>query len=324
MKSVQGFDPSLVSEELWGHWRETVRRCGVGDYMLGQLAPTLQALPTVIWRTPLEDYLDVSLDEMRSMKTHGEKRVHAILEVFGCVHDALATSTIQAHLDMRLTPKFVAPIANWIVETLEDSGETPTAEDLHENVAAPLVKQIEIDLGKQISRLASARVSLSRNCADRPRRSEADGCDAGPRLSITGRLREGDPGSLAARALVDGAAWEPAGDLRRRSSPFALPRDLRSLFPGGKVRPRSDRGDGVELGRIPRRSAPRLLQAAGVLEPLSDPDASSVRVAGLLSFGRRIVDRLVQRGALAAQDTYIPPSPTARRPSDTTWKIGSR
>ena len=162
-KGKTSFDPTLVSEELWGHWRETVKRCDVGMYTLGRLTPTLQSLPTVIWHTQLEEYLDVTLHEMRSLKTHGEKRVHAILEVFACVHELLATSTMQEHLELVLTPKFISPIADWIIQQLGESERTPSTEELHVGIAAPLVRQIEIDLGKQVARLAAARVNLNPN-----------------------------------------------------------------------------------------------------------------------------------------------------------------
>ena len=36
----------------------------------------------VIWNTPLGAYTHFTLGEIRAMKTHGEKRVRAILEVF--------------------------------------------------------------------------------------------------------------------------------------------------------------------------------------------------------------------------------------------------
>lgn len=160
-KGKAAFDPLSVSEELWSLWRDTVRRCDVGHYTLGRLAPTLQLLPTVIWHTPLSEYIDLTLDEIRSLKTHGEKRVHAILEVFCGVHEALATSTIQEHFEITLVPKFISPIAEWIIAVLDGDGNTPAAKALHENVATSLVKQIEIDLGKQVAKLSSARVSLS-------------------------------------------------------------------------------------------------------------------------------------------------------------------
>ena len=157
-----GFDPAVVSEELWSRWRDTVRRCGITTYTLGRLSPSLQSLPTVIWHTRLAEYVDLTLEEIRSLRTHGEKRVQAILEVFCGVHEALATATLQDHLEIVLQPKFVPSIAHWVGAAL-DSQTAPSAEELHDHLAKPLLGQVEIDLGKQIAKLASARVSLSRN-----------------------------------------------------------------------------------------------------------------------------------------------------------------
>src|SRR3954471_10550829 len=75
-----GFDASVVSESLWSQWCETVHRYGLGPEKLGRLAPSLQSLPTVIWHSRLGDYCGRSLADIRSLKTHGEKRLNAILE----------------------------------------------------------------------------------------------------------------------------------------------------------------------------------------------------------------------------------------------------
>ena len=51
----------IVSESLWEQWCETVKRYNLGQEKLGRLSPTLQALPTVIWHSRLEEYYDRSL-----------------------------------------------------------------------------------------------------------------------------------------------------------------------------------------------------------------------------------------------------------------------
>src|SRR5262249_3198165 len=76
------FDPARVSEMVWVKWRDTARRHGVGGEKLGRLTPSLLSLPSVVWNTPLSSYLDMTLGQMRDMKTHGEKRISVVLEVF--------------------------------------------------------------------------------------------------------------------------------------------------------------------------------------------------------------------------------------------------
>ena len=87
-ESADGFSPASVSEVVWGQWRASVIKHGLGDEKLGRFAPTLRNMTRVIWNTPLEAYTQFNLGEIRSMKTHGEKRVRAILEVFHSVHVA--------------------------------------------------------------------------------------------------------------------------------------------------------------------------------------------------------------------------------------------
>jgi hypothetical protein len=159
---ASGFDASIVSESLWASWCETVTRLGLGPEKLGRLAPSLQALPTVIWHSRLEEYADHSLAEIRSLKTHGEKRVHAILEVFCTAHEALATATLQENIDVVIVPRFVPPLTRWLLEHLGQE-ELPSVDEFHKHVVRPLLNQMRIDLGGQVAELATARLSLDEN-----------------------------------------------------------------------------------------------------------------------------------------------------------------
>lgn len=157
-----GFDATVVSESLWAQWCETVNRYGLGPEKLGRLAPSLQALPTVIWHSRLEEYADRSLADIRSLKTHGEKRVNAILEVFCTVHEALSTASLQENVDVVLMPRFIPPLSRWLLESLGQP-DLPPADELHQYIVRPMVQQIHIDLGEQVAGLASARLCLDEN-----------------------------------------------------------------------------------------------------------------------------------------------------------------
>lgn len=169
-----GFDASIVSESLWSQWCETVVRYGLGYEKLGRLAPSLQNLPTVIWHSRLEDYCGRSLAEIRSMKTHGEKRVHAILEVFCTVHEALATSTLQENIDLVLVPRFVPPITRWLMEAVSRP-ELPPVDEIHQHIVKPMVNQIRIDLGEQVAGLAATRLCLDENAPSVKQQAETIG-----------------------------------------------------------------------------------------------------------------------------------------------------
>jgi hypothetical protein len=157
-----GFDAAIVSEALWTNWCDTVHRFGMGPEKLGRLAPSLQSLPTVIWHTRLEDYSDHSLSQIRRMKTHGEKRVNAVLEIFCTVHEALATATLESNIDVVIVPRFLPPLVRWLNETIRHP-ELPDVEELHERIVRPLVNQIRIDISDQVAELAAARLCLDEN-----------------------------------------------------------------------------------------------------------------------------------------------------------------
>jgi hypothetical protein len=169
-----GFDATIVSESLWTQWCETVQRYGLGPEKLGRLAPSLQSLPTVIWHSRLEEYADRSLADIRSLKTHGEKRVHAILEVFCTVHEALATATLQENIDVVIVPRFVPPITRWLMETVAQP-DLPPVDQLHKHIVKPMINQIKIDLGDQVAGLASARLCLDENSPSVKQQAETIG-----------------------------------------------------------------------------------------------------------------------------------------------------
>jgi hypothetical protein len=169
-----GFDSSVVSESLWSGWCETVKHYGMGYEKLGRLAPTLQSLPTVIWHSRLDEYANRSLAEIRSLKTHGEKRVHAILEVFCTVHEALATATLQENVDVVILPRFVPPLRRWLLDAI-DVAELPSSDELRKHVVNPLIRQIRIDLGDQVADLAAARLSLDENAPSVKQQADAIG-----------------------------------------------------------------------------------------------------------------------------------------------------
>ena len=151
------WNPAEVSESLWASWCETVKRHEFADYKLGHLATSLQQLPTVIWHKPLGEYADRSLAEIRRMRTHGEKRVQAIIEVFRTVHEAVSTSAPNATHDLQLVPRFVPPMVRWLTDTLAGS-TPPTVAEVRRFLTMPLVEQIKVDLGDQVADLATERL----------------------------------------------------------------------------------------------------------------------------------------------------------------------
>jgi hypothetical protein len=152
------FHPSLVSELIWTQWKDTVRLHGIGNEKLGRLAPSLQSLPTVIWESQLGFYLDKSLTDVRELKTHGEKRVLAVLEVFHSVHRMLG-SVASTGLAVRLSPRLIAGVEDWMAEA-KTRESAPRNEEIVEKLCEPLLRQLELDVGSTVCGLARARLGV--------------------------------------------------------------------------------------------------------------------------------------------------------------------
>lgn len=150
-------DPQRVSEALWASWCESVRRAGLGSVLLGRVAPSLQSLPTVIWDAPLSTYTELTLAGVRKLRTHGEKHVQAIVEVFGELHEAVSTVSLGDHLELNLLPKFAARITRFLTQPPPEGGPV-RCETLREGVVTPLVQQVGVDLGQPVAGLVAERL----------------------------------------------------------------------------------------------------------------------------------------------------------------------
>lgn len=151
-----------VSEAVWRMWADTVVRVGLTEHQLGRVAPCLRDLPTVIWRKQLGEYTSLSLEEIRDLKTHGEKRVRAVLAVFGAVHEAVSTSVLDEHLDLDVQPRFVPAINRWLIQA-SGAGTAVTAGEFREHVTKPLLEQVKHDLGDHVAQLAESRLRGGRD-----------------------------------------------------------------------------------------------------------------------------------------------------------------
>ncbi len=151
------FDPSLVSEALWTQWLETVRKHDIGREKLGRLAPSLIALPTVIWHTPLDYYMQHSVAEIRQLKTHGEKRVRVVLEVFHIANEVLADAGVDKHVAIRFVPKFILPLERWVADWMSKQG-CPSPEEVRDRLSIPLLEQLKTDAGDTVYNLSAGRL----------------------------------------------------------------------------------------------------------------------------------------------------------------------
>jgi hypothetical protein len=157
--AADGFDPAAISEMVWVQWRRSAIEHGFGKEPLGRLAPSLKNMTRVIWTTPLEAYADKTLAEIRAMKTHGEKRVRAILEVFHGVHAVTSQMGKQEHLVVRIVPQLIDSVETWIGRALQRPG-IPSEEEIFVSFVNVLLKQIRRDASRQIVHLAENRLGI--------------------------------------------------------------------------------------------------------------------------------------------------------------------
>ena len=157
-----GFDPTVVSEALWSQWQQTVIDHGIGREKLGRLAPTLQALPTVIWHTQLDCYVDHTVAEIRQLKTHGEKR--GARRARGVLHrprDAVGRRISVAIVAANRAEVHTAD------RRLDCEGHArrrvPTPDEVREHLTVPLLEQIQIDAGETIHELSAGRLGVEGN-----------------------------------------------------------------------------------------------------------------------------------------------------------------
>jgi hypothetical protein len=153
------FDPTNISEVTWAQWRNSVMNHGLAGELLGRLAPSLQNMTRVIWNTPLGAYTSSTLAEIRAMKTHGEKRIHAVMGVFHAVHAIVAGMGTREHLVTRIAPRSIDRAEQWIGRALQRPG-IPSQQEISANFVCPLLEQIRIDATQQIATLAESRLGI--------------------------------------------------------------------------------------------------------------------------------------------------------------------
>lgn len=149
---------AAVSEATWSQWRATIRRHGLEKETLGRLARSLQNLPRAIWNTQLGHYLDLTLEEVRGMRGHGEKRVRAVLEIFEDLYQILLQVDANPHLAVQFRPRLVQQLESSIIRFLASS-EAPSAEELRTQLIDVLLELSRMDGGELLAEVAANRLS---------------------------------------------------------------------------------------------------------------------------------------------------------------------
>jgi hypothetical protein len=160
VKGEESFDAGKVSEATWAQWCQQVKRYHLEEELLGRFSPCLDHLPRVLWHTPLNAYCDLSLEQIRKLKTHGEKRVQAVIEVFHELHNVLSGLGGVGNLAVRIQPRVAGQVENWLLAALERP-ELPCPDELARQLIVPLVEQVRHDLGGTVGDLVRDRLGIA-------------------------------------------------------------------------------------------------------------------------------------------------------------------
>jgi hypothetical protein len=159
VQTIGAGDPANISEVTWATWRNTVLAHNLGHEPLGCFAGSLGELPRVIWSVPLEHYAGLTLEAIRKLKTHGEKRVRCVVTIFGQLHSLLDGKPTDGRIQVRLTPPRIETLEKR-VEQMIAGGDAVTVEWLREQILEPLVTQIGVDAGEQTAVMLRGRLGL--------------------------------------------------------------------------------------------------------------------------------------------------------------------
>ena len=149
-----------VSEYEWNNWQSIVLEQGLENEKIGRLCNSLNDVPRVLWNKPLSTYCRVSLDELRSMKTHGERRIHAILHLFHDIFVIASKFHGVPRLRVRMSLRWIDEIQLWIADVLARNAFPPQEEILRRFVQ-PCLAQLRIDATDGVIQLAEARLGLA-------------------------------------------------------------------------------------------------------------------------------------------------------------------
>ena len=148
-----------ISEIQWRRWQAIILDKGLANEPLGRLCPTLSKLTRPIWNNLLSEYCQITLSEVREMRTHGEKRVESILEIFRYVCSIVGEMKSSGHR-VQLVPERIADVETWGLRTLSKP-DMPNSEEIKDNYILPLLGQLEIDSTEnKIRQISENRIGL--------------------------------------------------------------------------------------------------------------------------------------------------------------------
>ncbi len=159
---VTPFDAKIVSEALWSQWTAVVRQYNLGNECIGRIADSLNSMPTVIWTRKLGEYENLTLSQIRGLRTHGEKRVRCVMQVMHKAYSIAGSGRREPDevLRRKLGSQRILAVANWVTNQIR-SVNSPTSEEVSIHLANPILEQIAVDCGETVHTVAKQRLGMN-------------------------------------------------------------------------------------------------------------------------------------------------------------------
>lgn len=154
-----GISLQNVSEFEWNNWQKVVIEQGLENELIGRLCSSLEEMPRVLWNKPLKTYTHISLDELRTMKTHGDRRIRAILRLFKDIFEVASKFNDVPRLRIRMSLRWSDETQRWLNEALQKK-EFPPPEEVVAQFITPCLSQLRTDTSANVVQLAEARLGL--------------------------------------------------------------------------------------------------------------------------------------------------------------------
>jgi hypothetical protein len=139
----------ISAAQQWADDVKAIHAFGLENLPLGRLAASLAELPRTMWGTPLGQFTSLSFDALQAMPYFGKRRVEAVVRI---VADAarLARAAGSGGIGgINWHAHAIQTADAWIREqfALPATSEQPTSEEVRRGFVAPLLTQIEADIG---------------------------------------------------------------------------------------------------------------------------------------------------------------------------------
>lgn len=160
----RGASLTSLAYQRWVEICNCITRNGLEHYPLGRFPETLAALPLGLWNCRLSDFLTQSHSELIQLRGHGEQRTNLVVNTITRLAELLEKCPTDTHLRVNAAASKVNQVNGWLQGILH-SRCVPDADLLYSNIMWPLLQQIEIDLGQQITEMVKRRLGLESGSA---------------------------------------------------------------------------------------------------------------------------------------------------------------